>query len=170
MGKKILLVVMILVFGFSFTESVKAGELKSDGDNLSVPVKYTVDNAAFTITVPTVIVADTQDVKFLVQASNINIRPDKKLEVFISEGCDDNGVIRLNRLGDSDNNYLETKVTIAGKSVADNNKRVALFKDLSGTTNIDGEVTLSGLDINENTKAGDYLATIVFKVEMNDEN
>lgn len=169
MGKKILLLVLSAVFIFSMKVNVNATDINSNGGTASVPVKYTVNNTAFIITVPTVIWAQKEAVVFEVTASEMNLRPDEKIQVFLSEGCNSNSQIVLQRQGASvgTESSLETIATVAGKKVSDNNFRVGLFKDSANSTeNLDGKVTLSGVNVDRNTKAGDYQTTVQFKVEL----
>lgn len=173
MGKKILMFILTAVMVFSIKETVHATEINSNGGSATVPVKYTVDNTSFLITIPTVIWADKKETQFEVSAKEINIRPDEHLQVFITEGCDSEGKLILERQGVTEGNesHLETTVLVSGRNVADNNYRVGHFKDGSSVTNLDGKITLSGLNVDENTRAGDYWTTVCFKVELSkDEN
>lgn len=167
MGKKIIMILLSAVFIFTMSEQVRAAEISTNGGSVSVPVRYTVDNTAFTITIPTVIWAGTSETEFEIAAGNINLRPDEEIQVFIKEGCDEQSKIKLLRQGDTQNDsVLETSVTVNETSLSDNNYRVGRFVDKSGTTNLDGKVTLSPLNIDKDTKAGDYLATVVFEVKL----
>lgn len=169
MGKKIFTIVLATVFMFTIRQNVFAANITTNGGTAKVPVKYTANNTAFIITVPTVIQAKDVETQFEITSSEMNLRPDQQIQVYISEGCDTNGKIILNRQGATTATAatLETTATVAGRSVASNNFRVGLFKDSStSTTNLDGKVTLSKLNVTKNTRAGDYLATICFKVEL----
>jgi hypothetical protein len=92
--------------------------------------------------------------------------------VFITEGCDKDGKIRLTRQNVAqgvEESYLETTAIIKGKNVKDNSFRVGYFKDGSNSTvNLDGAVTLSPLNVNSETKAGVYRGNICFTVELRD--
>ena len=55
MGKKIIMILLSAVFIFTMSEQVRAAEISTNGGSVSVPVRYTVDNTAFTIKIPTVI-------------------------------------------------------------------------------------------------------------------
>lgn len=168
MGKKILMLILTAVMVFSLKETVHATDINTNGGSATVPVKYTVDNTSFIITVPTVIWADKTETQFEITAKEINIRPDEHLQVFITEGCNSEGKIILDRQGVAQGNeaQLETTALVGGKIVSANNFRVGHFKDSSSITNLDGKVTLSGLNVDEKTRAGDYQSTICFKVEL----
>ena len=172
MGRKIIMVLLVTVLVFSIRKTVNAANITTDGGSVSVPVTYTVDNTSFIITVPTVINADVKETSFAIGASKINLRPDQCIEVFITEGCDENGKIRLIRQGGNpaaDTDYLETTVSIKGKNIKDNAYRVGYFKDSGNSTeNLDGAVTLSGLNVTAETKAGVYKTNICFTVELRD--
>lgn len=168
MGKKILMFVLTAIMVFTLKETVHAADINTNGGTATVPVRYTVDNTAFVITVPTVIWADKSDTQFEVLAKEINIRPDEHLQVFISEGCNSEGKIVLDRQGVEPGNeaQIEVTATVGGGNIAANNFRVGHFKDSTSLTNLDGKVTLSGLTVNDNTKSGDYQSRICFKVEL----
>lgn len=172
MGRKILMILLIAVMVFSINKTVQAGNITTDGGSISVPVTYTVNNSAFVITVPTTINADVKETSFSIGASKVNIRPDQCIEVFITEGCDKDGKIRLTRQNVAqgvEESYLETTASIKGKNVKDNSFRVGYFKDGSNSTvNLDGAVTLSPLNVNSETKAGVYRGNICFTVELRD--
>ena len=95
MGKKIIMILLSAVFIFTMSEQVRAAEISTNGGSVSVPVRYTVDNTAFTITIPTVIWAGTSETEFEITAGNINLRPDEEIQVFIKEGCDEQSKIKL---------------------------------------------------------------------------
>lgn len=169
MGKKIFMVLLTVVFTFSIYNKAYAAELVSNGENVSVPVTYTVENTAFIITVPTVLNPQKTKSYFEITSSKMNLRPDEYIEVFIRQGCDERGKIVLTRQNDTTGTpaTIETSVSIAGGSIIKNNYRVGYFKDGSECTkNQDGKVTLGALNVTENTKAGDYLGTVTFEVEL----
>ena len=71
MGKKIIMILLSAVFIFTMSEQVRAAEISTNGGSVSVPVRYTVDNTAFTITIPTVIWAGTSETEFEIAAGNL---------------------------------------------------------------------------------------------------
>ena len=85
MGKKVLVVLLSILMIFSYSVSVKAATLNSDGDTVEVPVKYTVDNTEFLITIPAQLTLDSRDVSFSVTSQNMNLRPDETVIVSITK-------------------------------------------------------------------------------------
>ena len=170
MSKKILMVIVTVIMIFTLKGTAYAAELTGDGDSVNVPVRYTVNNTAFVITVPMVITADTKDCYFEISASKMNLRPDEAVVVSIVSGCDIDGAVNLVRQDvatDKPVATLKTMLTVGGKSIVENDYRVGYFRDsINSEINLDGKVTLSGLEINENTEAGDYEGIIRFQVEL----
>ena len=70
MGKKILVVLLSILMIFSYSVSVNAATLTSDGESVKIPVKYTVDNTEFLITIPAEITLDSKDINFSVTNSH----------------------------------------------------------------------------------------------------
>ena len=100
MGKKILVLLLSVLMIFSYSVTVKAATLTTDGETVKVPVKYTVDNTEFIITVPAQLMLDSRDVSFTITAQGMNLRPDETVLVSISDGCDQNGGVELVRQND----------------------------------------------------------------------
>lgn len=169
MGKKIFMVLLTMLMVFSTSVGVNAAELSSDGASVNVPVKYTVDNTEFVIRIPAEISPDMIDREFSITADRMNLRPDESVIVSVTGGCDENGVVILKRQGDNSDkpSILTTSLMINGVSIADNNNIVAMFRDGDNSTeNLLGNVKMSALVIDENTKSGDYIGTVEFKVEL----
>lgn len=172
MGKKILVVLLSILMIFSYSVSVNAATLTSDGESVKIPVKYTVDNTEFLITIPAEITLDSKDINFSVTAQTMNLRPEEIVVVTIASGCDEQGAVKLVRQNDKQTNpaTLYTYLTIDGKNIAENDYQVALFRDSNNSTsNTLGKVTMSAPVVDENTKAGDYLGNIEFMVELRKE-
>lgn len=168
MGRKILMTLIITVMIFALNVKVQAADISENGGKVTVPVTYSVNNTSFIISVPTVIKADTVETSFEITAKEVNLRPEEYIEVFLTEGCDENGRISLKRKGSED--YLVTTASVGGKNISENNYRVGYFKDgESATRNLDGAVTLSGLNVTRETRSGDYSAGICFVVELRDD-
>lgn len=169
MGKKVLVVLLSILMIFSYSVTVNAATLTSDGDSVQVPVKYTVDNTEFLITIPAHITLDSRDISFTVTSQGMNLRPDEMVVVSISSGCNQSGGVELVRQNDrqSTPSTLYTYLTIGGKNVAQNNFEVAKFMDGDNCTqNILGAVVMSAPVVTEDTKAGDYCGTLEFSVEL----
>lgn len=170
MGKKIFMFLLTVALIFGQNVTAYAANMTTSGEEVSVPVKFSVNNTSFIITVPTVIMASDSGSEFTITASDINLRPEEYLEIFITKGCNENGSIILERQNVPEGKEiatLKTDVSINGKSIKDNNFRVGYFKDGSNSNeNLDGKVTLSGIEINEDTESGDYATTVCFKVEL----
>jgi hypothetical protein len=113
-----------------------------------------------------------KETSFAIGASKVNIKPEQYIEVFITEGCDKDGKVKLMRQNEAPGtevNYLESTLSIKGKNIKDNSFRVGYFKDGSDSTkNLDGAVTMSGLNVTASTKAGVYRGNICFTVELRD--
>lgn len=169
MGKKVLVVLLSILMIFSYSVTVKAATLTSDGESVEVPVKYTVNNTEFLITIPAQITLDSRDISFTVTSQGMNLRPDEMVVVSISKGCNQSGAVELVRQNDrqSTPSTLYTYLTIGGKNIAQNNFEVARFIDGDNSTkNTLGAVVMSAPVINEDTKAGDYCGTLEFSVEL----
>ena len=169
MGKKVLVVLLSILMIFSYSVSVKAATLNSDGDSVNVPVKYTVDNTEFLITIPAQLTLASRDVSFTVTSQRMNLRPDESVIVRITKGCNESGGVELVRQNDKQSrpSTLYTYLTINGKNIASNNYEVARFVDGdNSTTNTLGKVVMSAPVVTEDTKAGDYCGTIEFSVEL----
>ena len=169
MGKKIFGVLLTIFLVFAVTVNVNAETLTKDGDSVSVPVKYTVDNTEYIITIPAEITVGNEGTSFEIKAEKMNLRPDEEVVVKIKEGCDANGNVILKRQqSDLENaSMLTTGLTQNGVNVAENNFVVGKFVD-SNTSMINtlGSISMSAPNIDENTKAGDYIGTILFEVEL----
>lgn len=169
MCKKFFLVLLTVLMVFSTSIGVNAAELNSDGETVSVPVKYTVNNTEFIVRIPAELTPDTQDSEFMVTADRMNLRPDESVIVSITEGCDEDGQVVLTRQGDISDHpaTLTTTLTINEEAISTDNNIVGIFKDGNNSTaNLLGAVKMSLPVINENTKAGDYVGTIEFKIEL----
>lgn len=152
-------------------ERVWADTISTNGGTSSVPVKFTVDNTAFVITVPAVITPQKgADSSFAISATKMNLRPDEEIQVSIVGGCDANSVVKLVRQNTPEGKepaYLTTTLTTSGTKIGTNNFLVGRFRDgADSTKNLVGAVTMSALAVNENTEAGEYLAMIDFKVDL----
>ncbi len=173
MIKKIIAVVLTAVMTLVMSEAAYAQNITTDGGSVDVPVRYTVNNTAFVITVPEVITAQVVDTQFSIGASYMNLRPDEYVEVTITSGCDAVGTVELIRQGAElgrNNDSLETTLTANGKVISDNRFVVGYFSDSNDSTiNQTGPITMSGLKVNENTQAGDYEALVEFTVTLRDE-
>ena len=168
MGKKILCVLLTILLVMTLRTTINAGTLTKDGDSISVPVKYTVDNTEFVIIIPAEITVGNEETSFLIMAEKINIRPDEEVIVRISEGCNENGAITLVRQQENeDAPVLFTDLTQNGVNIAENDYIVGKFVDSDNSTNNTlGEVNMSVPVVDENTRAGDYIGTICFEVEI----
>ena len=169
MGKKFFFVLLTVLMVFSVSVGVNAAELNSDGATATVPVRYTVDNTEFIIRIPAELTPGTQDSEFTVTADRMNLRPDESVIVSITEGCDENGRVVLTRQGDINIQpaTLTTSLTISEVAVSADNNIVGIFRDgADSTANLLDSVKMSSPVIDENTKAGDYVGTIEFKVEL----
>ncbi len=173
MKKGILILILTFLFMGMLTEKVSAQTLSESGESTSVPVVYTVDNTAFIITIPAVITADFTETTFEVGAEYVNLRPDEYLEVKITSGSDQDGVVTLQRQNvpeGKDIATLKTTLSVEGSNIGENNNVVGFFQDSSDSQkNLKGKVALSPLEINEETESGDYLAILQFTVELGKE-
>lgn len=169
MGKKILTVLLTILLIFSSNIVVNAANLSTDGATTQVPVKYTANTTAFIITIPAQLSPTTKSKTFKVTSSSMNLRPDEELVVTISSGCNSSGQVILQREGDKTSNpaTLTTTLTAGGTNIAQNNHVVGLFKDSDNSTdNLTGNITMSALKIDSNTKSGDYSTVVEFKVQL----
>lgn len=169
MGKKILCVLLTIFLVMTLRITIKAGTLTKDGDSVEVPVKYTVDNTEYIITIPAEITVTNEETNFIVTAEKMNLRPDEEVVVKIVKGCDANGDVALVRQQEDLENapVLTTSFTQNGKSIADNDFIVGQFVDgVDSKVNVLGAVSMSAPVIDENTKAGDYIGIIQFEVEL----
>ena len=169
MGKKILVVLLSILMIFSYSVSVNAATLTSDGETVKVPVKYTVNNTEFIITVPAQLMLESRDVSFTITAQEMNLRPDEIVVVSISDGCKEDGSVALVRQNDKQTrpSILYTYLTVDGENIAQNEYMVAKFMDGDNSTeNLIGEVVMSAPVVTEDAKAGDYSGTLEFLVEL----
>lgn len=170
MGKKFFMVLMTVAMVFGMSNSVNAAELSKNGDTASIPVKYTVNNTAFVITIPAVISPDTTVTTFEVEASYVNLRPDEHIEVSVKSGCDIDGKVTLKRQGVADGKQvaeLATYFTTSGINIAENGFIVGVFEDsASSNSNTIGAVSMSALEVTQNTEAGDYQGLVEFEINL----
>lgn len=169
MGKRILTALLTILLVFSSSMVVNATTLSSDGATTQVPVKYTVNNTAFVINIPSELTPDTELKSFTITAESMNLRPDEELVVKISSGCNEYGQVILTREGDKTSNpaTLYTLLVCNGMNIARGDYLVGLFRDSDDSThNIAGKVNMSALKVESDTKAGDYSAVVEFKVEI----
>ena len=169
MGKKILCVLLTVLMVMTFRTTINAGTLTKDGESVEVPVKYTVNNTEYIITIPAEIIVGNEETSFVISAEKMNLRPDEEVIVKIVEGCDANGDVTLVRQQANLDNapVLITKFTQNSKNIAENDYIVGKFVDgADSKVNILGEVSMSPPVVDENTKAGDYIGTIQFELEL----
>ncbi len=169
MGKKILTVLLTLYLVLATSVSLDAATLTADGDFVEVPVKYSVNNTEYIITIPAEITLDSTDTSFEITAEKMNLRPDEEVIVKISSGCDSNGMVTLTRQQSDRENAptLTSTLTQNGVNIASNEYIVGKFVDGENSlTNTLGTVIMSAPKIDENTKAGDYLGNLQFEVEL----
>ena len=169
MVKRILTGVLALVLIMSISEAAYGATLTYNGGRASVPVTYTVDNSSFEIIVPAVITPSTVENSFLIGADKLNIRPDEYVEVTVVSGCDDKGTVTLQRQNvpaGKETATLKTTFSTSGKSISETNYVVGHFEDGSSIVNSTGAVTMSAINVDESTQAGDYLATVEFRVDL----
>lgn len=169
MIRKILTGVLALVLIMSISEAAYGASISTDGGSAAVPVTYTVDNSSFEITVPALITPSTEEESFLIGASNMNIRPDQYVEVRVISGCDQNGTVTMERQNvpvGKQTATLETTFSVAGKNISETDYVVGHFEDGSSIVNTAGAVTMSAVTVDETTQAGDYLATVEFRVDL----
>lgn len=169
MIKKILTGVLALVLIMSISEAAYAANITTDGGTASVPVTYTVDNSAFEIVIPAVIRPSDKDTSFKVEAGMVNIRPDEYIEVSISSGCDSLSKVVMKRQNVPEGkpvSTLETQFCAGGKPIGSNGYIVGHFEDGSSIYNSIGDISMSAVNVDDNTESGDYLATVEFKVDL----
>ena len=169
MGKKILTVLLTIYLVILASVPISAAVLTGDGESVSVPVKYSVDTTEYIISIPAEITLANTDISFEIKADKMNLRPDEELVVTISSGCNSSGQVILQREGDKTSNpaTLTTTLTAGGTNIAQNNHVVGLFKDSDNSTdNLTGNITMSALKIDSNTKSGDYSTVVEFKVQL----
>lgn len=171
MIKKILAGILAAACVLLATEKVWADTISTDGGTSSVPVRFTVDNTAFEITIPAVIMPKGNETDtFSIGASRINLRPDEEIDVTIIGGCSQDGEVRLVRQNVPDGKeaaYLTTTLSTSGQNISGTGFLVGKFRDgADSTVNLIGDVTMSALEIDESTQAGDYLAVIEFRVDL----
>lgn len=169
MGKKILTALLTIMIIFSSSIVVNAATLSSDGATTQVPVKYTADTTAFVIVIPAQLSPSTKTKTFQITSSSMNLRPDEELVVTISSGCNSSGQLVLQREGDTTSNpaTLVTTLVAEGKIISQNNYIVGLFKDSDNSTdNLTGNISMTGLKVDDSTKAGDYSTVVEFKVQL----
>ena len=61
---------------------------------------------------------------------------------------------------------LETRFSAGGNPIGSNGYIVGHFEDGSNIVNSIGDISMSAVNANDKTEAGDYLATIEFKVDL----
>lgn len=169
MVKRILTGVLALVLILSVSEAAYAANITTDGGKATVPVTYTVNNSSFEVTIPAVIRPSTVESSFEVGATKVNIRPDEYVEVSISSGCDADSKVVMSRQNvptDKTVATLETKFSAGGVLIGKNNYIVAHFEDGSKIVNSIGDIKMSPVTVTQNTEAGDYSATVEFKVDL----
>lgn len=170
MGKKILTGLLALFFVLTISQQVDAAEINTDGGSVSVPVTYTADTTAFVITIPAVISPSEKESSFNVGASYMNLRPEQYIEVSVSKGCKTGGVVTLERQNVAEGKpaaTLDTVFSVGGETIDGNGYLVGYFKDGSESrVNILGDVTMSALNVTEDTEAGDYRTTLEFTVAL----
>ncbi len=169
MGKRIFLVLLTALMVFTTGIRVNASELNSDGATAKVPVKYTVDNTEFVIRIPAELTPDINDSEFVITADCMNLRPDESVIVSITDGCNEKGQVLLIRQGDdsAEPASLTTTLMVNESVISADNNVVGLFRDGDDSTvNLSGAVRMSALVIDENTRSGDYIGTVEFKVEL----
>ena len=107
--------------------------------------------------------------EFSITADRMNLRPDESVVVSVAKGCNDNGQVILTRQGDNSNKpaTLTTTLMINGTNISGNSNIVAMFRDSDNSTeNLLGNVKMSALIVAENTRPGDYIGPVEFKVEL----
>ncbi len=170
MIKKIVIGLLAAVFIMAMAENVYAADITSDGGTAVVPVKYTVNSTSFVIRIPAVIAPGTERASFEVGAQSMNLRPEQYVEVIISSGCDGNGMVTLCRQNVPEGKpvaTLSTVFSVGGKNIGQNGHLVGRFEDGSDSrVNRLGEVSMSALAVDDNTEAGDYMATVEFTVKL----
>lgn len=162
----ILTAVFIMVMG----ETVYAANLNTDGQTAQVPVTYTVSNTSFVITIPAVIAPGAEGTSFEIGASGMNLRPEEYIEVSVSSGCAGDGTVTLKRQNVPEGKpvaTLSTVFSVGGQNIGANGFLVGRFEDgADSRVNRLGAVSMSALNVDENTEAGDYMTTVEFKVKL----
>ena len=147
-----------------------ASEINTDGGSVSVPVTYTADTTSFVITIPAVINPTENGGSFSIGASHMNLRPDQHIEVSISSGCKAGGTVTLERqnvAAGKEVATLDTVFSIGGKTIDENGYVAGYFEDgKESEVNTMGDVTMSPLEITEDTEAGDYETAVEFTVAL----
>ncbi len=170
MVKKITIAILTFIMIISSCNTINAAQITEDGGTASIPIRYSVNNTAFIITIPAIIIPDTKESSFMVSADYMNIRPDEHVEVSITKGCDIDSKVTLTRqnvTADKMADTLDTYLSLSNQAVSENNYVVGYFKDsLVSTENILGKVYMSALEIDSNTPAGDYASVIEFTVDL----
>lgn len=162
----ILTAVFIMVMG----ETVYAANMNADGQTAQVPVTYTVSNTSFVITIPAVIAPGAEGTSFEIGASGMNLRPEEYIEVSVSSGCAGDGTVTLKRQNVPEGKpvaTLSTVFSVGGQNIGANGFLVGRFEDgADSRVNRLGAVSMSALNVDENTEAGDYMTTVEFKVKL----
>ena len=170
MGKKILTGLLALLFVFTVSQRVDASEINTDGGSVSVPVTYTAATTAFVITIPAVISPSNDEQSFSIEASYMHLRPEQYIEVSVSSGCGEGGVVTLKRQNVSEEKptaTLDTVLSVGGNTIDKNGYLVGFFCHGSeSSVNILGDVTMSPLNVTSDTEAGDYRTTLEFTVAL----
>lgn len=171
MYKKFIIGVLAVIMMFSMSEVVWADTISVNGGTSNVPVTFTVDNTSFVITIPKEIKPKAnEDSTFSIGATQMNLRPDERLDVTIASGCGAEGAVKLIRQNvpmGKEPASLTTKLSVKNQTIDKNHFLVGQFKDSANSTqNLLGNVTMSGLSVNSSTESGEYRATIEFKVEV----
>lgn len=169
MIKKIIFSLLTAAFIFVITEPISAATLNASGQSASAQVRYNVDNTAFVVDIPAIIDAGESETSFRITAQSMNLKPQQSVEVRIAKGCDENGKVVLTRQGDTSKNIntLTTTLFVKGKNIADNDMMVAQFKDSdTATENLCGDVVLSALSVNKDTRAGEYIGNLEFVLQL----
>lgn len=170
MSKKIIIGILAVIFIMAAGQSVSAADISTNGGSAQVMVTYTVDNTAFVITIPAVIAPDAEGTDFEVGAKSMNLRPEQYVEVSISSGCDGSGTVTLERQNVPEGKpvaTLSTVFSVGGKNIGANGCLVGRFEDgADSRINRLGAVSMSALPVTEDTEAGDYMATVEFKVML----
>ena len=171
MNKKILTCFLSVFFVFAISQRVDASEINTDGGKARVPVTYTANTTAFIITIPAVISPSDEETSFNVGASYMNLRPEQHIEVSVTGGCNEGGVVTLERQNVAEGKKaatLNTVFSIDGNPIDKNGYLVGYFEDSSeSSTNILGNVTMSPLNITADTEAGDYRTVVEFTFSLN---
>lgn len=170
MGKKIIMGILAAIFIMVTGQKVYAANMNTDGQTATVPVRYTVSNTSFVITVPAVIAPGIEGRSFEIGAASMNLRPEQFVEVSVSSGCTENGTVTLKRQNVPEGKpvaTLDTVFSVGDKNIGANGYLVARFEDgADSKVNRLGAVSMSALNVKEDTEAGDYMTTVEFKVRL----